>query len=302
LAESTNGDSEVLIVAAEASSALYARRLLEHWQREQRHVQAFGVGSREMEALGFEILGRSEEMAVVGLIEVLRHYKDIKAVFRRLIEEASRRRPKVILLMDYPDFNLRLAKVLKPLGIPIVYYISPQVWAWRKSRIHTIQTLVDKMLCVLPFEKDFYRQHAVEVEFVGHPLIDEIDTVLFHSTEREQWRSRCGVASGERVVGLMPGSRNSEVRHHLSTQLRAAEILHQRYPSLKFALLVAPTLELEQLQRLAAESAVPLLFVKDDPLKMVSLTDLVICASDTATLLVGLYPAKNRGGARALYR
>jgi lipid-A-disaccharide synthase len=144
------------------------------------------------------------------------------------------------------------------------------------------------MLCVLPFEKDFYRQHAVEVEFVGHPLIDEIDPVLFHSGEREQWHSRCGVAPGERVVGLMPGSRNSEIRHHLSTQLRAAEILHERYPALKFALLVAPTLELEQMRQLVADSAAPLLFIKDDPLKMVSLTDLVICASGTATLVVGL--------------
>jgi len=287
-AQPASGGPGILIVAAEASSALYARRLLEHWQRRQEHVEAFGVGSREMEALGFEILGRSEEMAVVGLIEVLRHYRDIKGVFRTLVEEAGRRRPKVILLMDYPDFNLRLAQALKPLGIPIVYYISPQVWAWRKSRVRTIKRLVDKMLCVLPFEKEFYRQHAVDVEFVGHPLIDEIDPVLFHPEERERLRSRYGVAAGERVVGLMPGSRKSEIQHHLHLQLRAAEILHERYPALKFAVLVAPTIDLEQVKQMVVESAVTLLFIKDEPLRMVSLTDLVLCASGTATLVVGL--------------
>jgi lipid-A-disaccharide synthase len=276
------------VVAAEASSALYARRLLEHWQRQEKRVKAFGVGSRDMEALGFEILGRSEEMAVVGLIEVLRHYRGIKAVFHRLVEEARRRCPRVVLLLDYPDFNLRLARALKPLGIPIVYYISPQVWAWRKSRIRTIQRLVDKMLCVLPFEKEFYRQHAVDVEFVGHPLIDEIDPALFDPRERARLRSQYGVTSDDRVVGLMPGSRTSEIRHHLSTQLQVAEILHRRYPALKFALLVAPTIDLEQIKRLAAAPAVPLLVVKDDPLKMVGLTDLVLSASGTATLVVAL--------------
>jgi len=287
-ARPTSGGPGILIVAAEASSALYARRLLEHWQRQQERVEAFGVGSREMEALGFEILGRSEDMAVIGLIEVLRHYRDLRTVFRTLVEEARRRRPKVILLMDYPGFNLRLAQALKPLGIPIVYYISPQVWAWRKSRVRTIKKLVDKMLCVLPFEKEFYRQHAVDVEFVGHPLIDEIDPVLFHPEERQRLRSRYGVAAGERVVGLMPGSRSSEIHHHLHTQLRAAEILHERYPALKFALLVAPTFELDQMKELVPGSTVPLLFIKDEPLKMVSLTDLVLCASGTATLVVGL--------------
>jgi len=119
-------------------------------------------------------------------------------------------------------------------------------------------------------------------------LIDEIDPVLFHPEERQRLRSRYGVAAGERVVGLMPGSRSSEIHHHLHTQLRAAEILHERYPALKFALLVAPTFELDQMKELVPGSTVPLLFIKDEPLKMVSLTDLVLCASGTATLVVGL--------------
>jgi lipid-A-disaccharide synthase len=282
------GAPDILIVAGEASSALYARRLLEHWQREGRAVRAFGIGSREMEALGFEIYGRSEELAVVGLVEVLRHYRDIKAVFHRLLHEARQRRPKVALLLDYPGFNLRLAQALEPLGIPIVYYVSPQVWAWKKSRVWTIKRLVDRMLCVLPFEQAFYRQFGIDVDFVGHPLLDEIDPALFDPGQRARLRAAHGLAPTDLVLGLMPGSRNSEIRHHLQVQLRAAGLLRARHPALKVALLVAPSLDLEQIRALAGQVPFPLVFIQDDSLKMASLTDLVLCASGTATLVVGL--------------
>jgi lipid-A-disaccharide synthase len=282
------GAPEVLIVAGEASSALYAQRLLEHWRREQRPVHAFGVGSREMEALGFEIFGRSEDLAVVGLVEVLRHYRDIKSVFDRLVEAAHRRRPKVILLLDYPGFNLRLAQALKPLGIPIVYYISPQVWAWKKSRVWTIKRLADRVLCVLPFEQAFYRQYGMDVDFVGHPLLDEIDAALFDPERRAKLRAAHGFSASDLVLGLMPGSRSSEIRHHLQVQLQAAALLHAHHPTLKVALLVAPSLDLEHMRTLVADATIPLVLIKDDSLKMASLADLVLCASGTATLVVGL--------------
>lgn len=190
--------------------------------------------------------------------------------------------------MDYPDFNLRLAKKLKPLGIPIVYYISPQVWAWRKSRIQDIKKLVDKMLVLLPFEKEFYKQHGVNVEFVGHPLLDELTPQLFARDERDRSRSRYGVLENELLVGLMPGSRKSELAHHLATQIQVAEKLYAGNNKLKFALLVAPTFSLEEVRKLTPYFSVPLIFLKDDPLKMVSLTDIILCASGTATLIVGL--------------
>lgn len=279
---------EVLIVAAEASSALYACRLLEHWQREGAPVHAFGVGSREMEALGFERLGRSEDMAVVGLVEVLRHYRDIRRVFYRLVEEARRRRPRVVLLLDYPGFNLRLAEALKPLGIPIVYYISPQVWAWKKSRVWTIKRLVDRVLCVLPFEQAFYRRYGIEVDFVGHPLLDEVEALHFDTIARAQMRKAHGLGEKDLVIGLMPGSRNSEIEHHLQVQLDASRRLHARHPELNFALLVAPSLDLEGIRARVSAPGIPLALVKDDPMKMAGMVDLVLCASGTATLVVGL--------------
>lgn len=126
MAQSKNDNPQILIIAGEASSSLYAQRLLEYWQKNNVEIKAFGVGSQAMEQLGFERIGRSEDMAVVGLTEVLKHYSAIKKVFNEIIEQVQIRKPKLILLLDYPDFNLRLAKKLKPMGIPIVYYISPK--------------------------------------------------------------------------------------------------------------------------------------------------------------------------------
>ena len=295
-------EANVMIVAAEASSCLYAQRLLEYWRRvEQQHrgpggvrVRAFGVGSREMEQLGFEVIGRSEEMAVVGFVEVFKHFGKIREVFHRLVTEAAKRRPNVILLLDYPGFNLRLAKKLKNLGkkigadFKIIYYISPQVWAWRTNRVQHIQKYVDQMLVILPFEKPFYESRGVNVEFVGHPLLDEISPELFDASERERWRNRYGLSAADQVVGLMPGSRPSELGHHLTVQLQTAQLLHRENPRLKFALLLAPTISFEQVKAMIPNQDLPLIFMKDDPLRMTRIVDVVLCASGTATLVVGL--------------
>jgi lipid-A-disaccharide synthase len=127
-------------------------------------------------------------MAVVGIQEVLKHYSDIKKVYYKILDEARVRKPKVALLLDYPEFNLRLAKDLKSLGIPVVYYISPQVWAWRTGRVHQIKRDVDEMLVLFPFEKDFYQKHGVKVEFVGHPALDEIDPEWLTETYQKRQR------------------------------------------------------------------------------------------------------------------
>lgn len=162
------------------------------------------------------------------------------------------------------------------------------MWAWRKSRIHDIRKLVDKMLVLLPFEKDFYKQNGVDVEFVGHPLLDELKSELFNEEERQKERSKYGVLPDECWIGLMPGSRKSEIKHHLADQLSAAQILYSKNKKLKFALLVAPTFSNEDVQQLLPHYDVPLTLMQQDPLKMVSLVDIVLCASGTATLVVGL--------------
>lgn len=284
-----NADSaSVLIVAAEASSSLYALRLLQEWKKQGKNVQAFGIGSRDMEKEGFEILGRSEELAVVGISEVLSHFGQIKQAFYSLIEQAKIRKPKAALLLDYPDFNLRLAKKLKVLGVPVVYYISPQIWAWRTGRVNTIRERVDRMLVLFPFEKDFYEKNQIPVDFVGHPLLDELNPALFDEKERAFHRGKYGIQENDTLLALMPGSRRSELKHHLAAQIQTARKLRAKHPDLKVALLVAPTFEKEEIQAQLGSVDFPILLIKDEPFSMISLADVVLCASGTATLMVGL--------------
>lgn len=280
--------ASLLIVAGEASSAHYAVKILKQLKKDNLNWACFGVGSQEMEDLGFERIGRSEEMAVVGIAEVVAHYSDLKKVFNNLVAEATQRKPKVALLLDYPDFNFMLAEKLKALGIPCVYYISPQVWAWRKGRIKKIKKYFDEVLCLFPFEVDFYKQHQVRASFVGHPLLEDVDPQYLDDNYRRLQRSRCGIEENDFVVGLMPGSRFSELKHHVQTQVEVAKRLNKKYQHLKFFIPVAPTLEKEYVQEQFADLNLPVIIQKQDPFKMILLCDAILTASGTATLVVGL--------------
>ena len=277
-----------MIVAAEASSALFARRLLEYWKKTEQKITAFGVGTNDMEPLGFERLGKAEEMAVVGVAEVVSQYSFLKSVFDRLVEEAARRRPHVVVLMDYPEFNLRLAKKIHELGIPVVYYVSPQIWAWRKGRIHTIKKYCQNVFLLFPFEKKFYEEHQAAHEFIGHPLLDELDPQLEDPHWQNLRRAQCGILDDEIVIGLMPGSRRSEIRNIFPTQLEAARELCRRHPKVRILILVAPTVEKEQLLPYLEDARFPYMMLKDEPFRMIAIVDFMIAASGTATLMVGL--------------
>lgn len=278
----------VLMVSAEASSALFAQRLLEHWKKTNADIHAFGVGSQAMEDLGFERLGKAEEMAVVGAAEIIEHYGELKKVFNNLVEQAAARRPQLAIVMDYPDFNLMLAKKLHALGIPVIYYISPQVWAWRKGRIKKIKKYCEKVLVLFPFEVPFYQEKGVPVEFVGHPLVDELDDKYFSPEHRKQHRNRCGIQDDDIVIGLMPGSRRLEIKQHLDLQFKVAERLYKTYPKIKILLMCAPSVEKETLQSKLEDIRFPYILQKDDPVEMIELCDVVLAASGTATLFVGL--------------
>lgn len=281
--------NEVLIVAAEASSVTYAQRILELWKSQGKKVHAFGVGSQDMENLGFERLGKSEEMAVVGAAEIISQYSHLKSVFDKLVEEAGKRRPKVAIVMDYPEFNLMLAKKLHALGIPVVYYISPQVWAWRKGRVETIKKYCQKVFVLFPFEVKFYEEHGVPVEFVGHPLLDEIDDrLLTDPGYLKSHRNQCGIRDDEIVLGLMPGSRRLELKQHFQIQLDTARILAKKYKNLKILILTAPTFSKEQMQEYLEDFRLPYILLKDEPFRMIHLVDMMLVASGTATLQVGI--------------
>lgn len=267
---------------------MYATELLKIWQRQNINVKAFGIGSVDMEKQGFEIIGRSEELAVMGLQEIISHWPLIKKTFHQLVAEAEVRRPDVVLLMDYPEFNLRLAKKLKNLGLPIVYYISPQIWAWRTYRVHKIKELVDLMLVLFPFEKEFYAKYGVPSEFVGHPLIDSLEELTPSEKEIQQTRLDLLGGSYKHLLGLMPGSRKSEIKHNLETQIRTANQVHKMNPEVLPVLFVAPSLDEKFLEELSQKYNFTGKIIKKDPFYMISLADTILCASGTATLMVGL--------------
>jgi lipid-A-disaccharide synthase len=277
-----------MMIAAEASSAHYALKLMQYWKSQNKDFHFFGVGSNEMESHGFERFGKSEEMAVVGIAEIAAHYSDLKAVFNKLVEEALKRKPKVLILMDYPDFNLMLAKKLHNQGINIIYYISPQVWAWRQSRVKKIKKYCQKVLLLFPFETEFYKKHEVPFEFVGHPLLDELNPDLTDPSKIQHQKEKYGITKNEKLLALMPGSRKGELDQHLDLQLEVAKRLLQKHPHLRLAILIAPTISRENMLERLDDFRSPYILLQDDPYKMISLADFVLVASGTATLMVGL--------------
>lgn len=279
--------SKILIVAAEASSAAYAVELLKIWKSENRNIHAFGIGNQEMESLGFEIVGRTEELAVVGLQEIISHWGDIKKAFYSLIEKAELYKPDLILLMDYPEFNLRLAQKLKKKGFTIAYYISPQIWAWRTYRVHKIRKIIDKMFVIFPFEEEFYKKYNVPVEFVGHPLLDLLETYLPQKTDIQKTRDR--LLKGKKLLlGLMPGSRKSELKHNLQIQIETAKKISDERSDVQPVILVAPSLDIDFVKKKSEELGYSGLYLKEEPFRMICSSDVILCASGTATLMVGL--------------
>lgn len=277
-----------MIIAAEASSAAYALKLIRHWKQQGRDYQFFGVGSEAMEKEGFERFGQSEQMAVVGVAEIAAHFKELRKIFNKLVEVAKERRPQVVILMDYPDFNLRLAEKLKAFDLKVFYYISPQIWAWRKSRVETIRRYCEKIFLLFPFEVEFYKSKNISYEFVGHPLLEDLDPQLVNPKWIQLQKEKYGVRSNEKILGLMPGSRRGELDQHFDIQLEVARRLLKKHEHLRLAILVAPTVSKEDMLRRLENFKSPYILLHDDPNRMISLTDYVLVASGTATLMVGL--------------
>ncbi|MEA2560010.1 MAG: lipid-A-disaccharide synthase [Acidobacteriota bacterium] len=270
---------ELLVVAGEASGDLHGARLVSELRRLVPGLVTFGLGGDELQAAGLQSVAHSSEVAVVGITEVLRVLPRIKQVFAALLREVDRRRPGVAVLIDFPDFNLRLAKELSQRGLRVVYYISPQVWAWRKGRVRTIAKLVDRMLVLFPFEVDFYRKHQVEVVHVGHPLVDEVPQLP------QAWDR--GETDGPFRVALLPGSRLGEVEALLPIMLRAVRRLSADLP-IAVSLIKAPGVPRELLEEQIELSGLPVRIVAEDRFAAVADSHLALCASGTATLEVGL--------------
>jgi lipid-A-disaccharide synthase len=216
--------ARVLISAGEASGDLYAAALAGKLRRDHPGIELFGCAGPRMRAAGVEAVVESESLAVVGLIEVVAHIPRIYREYRKLVGEAARRRPDVAILTDSPDFHFRVAKKLKRLGIPVVYLVAPQVWAWRKGRLPIMRRNIDRLLCIFPFEKDFFEKHGIATEYLGHPLTRMVRA----SAPRPELRRRFGVPDGARLIAVLPGSREGEIERHLPVLIEAAKLIRQK--------------------------------------------------------------------------
>jgi lipid-A-disaccharide synthase len=233
----------LLVVSGEPSGELYAAELVRHLRELRPGLDVFGLGGDRLLAEGATLLAHVRDLAVVGLFEVLSHLREIRAVFRRVLDEVDREPPQAAVLVDYPDFNLRLARELRRRGIPVVYYVSPQIWAWRKGRIRTIRETVARMLVIFPFEEALYRDAGVPVQFVGHPLVD-----LAQPASRADFLRSQGVSPDRDVIAVLPGSRPKEIAHNLPGLAGAIAMLRAWRPDLEFLLPLAPAIDPNLLQ------------------------------------------------------
>lgn len=269
-----------LISAGEASGELYGAGILDALRRRAPGSEFFGVGGKRMRDSGFEAIVDAHKISVVGLAEVVTHLPMIRREFKRVVTEAARRKPDAAILIDFPDFNLRLARELHRLKIPVIYYVSPQLWAWRKGRIKQVQKYVSKMLVIFPFEADFYRQHGVAAEYVGHPLADE----ALPGITREQFASANKLDPAKTWIALLPGSRRKELSLNLPGIIESAKLLGSEF---QFVLPVASSLNEGWIASLVQQHSLPVTLVHDARAALLH-SRAGIVASGTATVEAAL--------------
>ena len=275
---------KIMIMSGEASGDLHGANLAREIWKQDSAIDIYGVGSKQMQGAGVRMLADASQISVVGITEVLTHLGVIYRVYAKLKGFLKNERPDLLVLIDFPDFNIMLGKAAQKLGIPVLYYISPQVWVWRKGRIKTIARLVKAMIVVFPFEVPLYEKAGVDVRFVGHPLTD----VVFSNLTKEQAKSAFGLDASRRTIALLPGSRKSELSHLLPDMLAAAKILQARFPDLQFILPVAPTLEQNFINTFVEQGGVSVRVIEGRVYDVLRASDAAIVTSGTATLETGL--------------
>lgn len=273
----------VLLVAGEASGDLHGSHLVRALRERDSALEIFAVGGEALKREGARIIFDVARIAGMGLTELAGNLTSLWRAYSQVKKFLREQRPNLLILIDFPDFNLRVARVAKRLGVPVLYYISPQVWAWRKRRIAEIARLADRVAVVFPFEAPLYEQAGVKVEFVGHPLLD----VARASRPREETLARLGLDPSRQTIALLPGSRRREVAYHLPVMLEAAEIL-SREMALQFILVRASTVGRDSLERSLSGASVGVSLSDGDAYNVLHACDLAWTASGTATLETAL--------------
>jgi len=270
-------NKKVLIIAGETSGDIHAANLVKNLKSINPLFHFFGIGGPRMESAGVEIIERMENISVVGIWEVLAHLKDIHTAYAKVIKRISESPPDVVILIDYPGFNLTLAKAVKKKHIPIIYYITPQVWAWGKSRLHTIKRCIDKAIVILKFEEALFKKHGIDATFVGHPLLDREPKAMTENLKS------LGLDEGKMTVALLPGSRNTEVKKMFLIMLKTAQLIKNK-KDVQFILLKSSNVKEALYDEATKRCPLKIAVIKDDTHTCLSLSDFALTSSGTATL------------------
>jgi lipid-A-disaccharide synthase len=271
----------IVIVAGEESGDLHASVLIRQLKSAYPNMEISGIGGRHMQEAGAQLISDLARFGVTGLTEIIRHINVIRKAFTAIKKHLSQHKPDLLILVDYPGFNLRLAKYAKQkLGIKILYYISPQIWAWKAKRIHTIKQCIDRMAVILPFEKALYEKAQIPVSFVGHPLVEKIVTV----NDKLSQRLSLDLPIDATVFALLPGSRDNEIERLMPVLRDTALLLQRRDPNLHFVIPIAGTIHPEKIKRYFTNIKLAIHFVEGQALNCMAAADFVIVASGTASL------------------
>lgn len=276
----------ILIVAGEASGDIHAAKLVDALMASHPDAEFsfFGAAGPRMRASGVEAIVEADHLSIVGLLEIGRALPMFYAAFRKLRNVALRRRPDAVVLVDFPDFNLKLAKTLKKKGLKVVYYISPQLWAWRKYRIRTVGKYVDLLISILPFEKDWYAKHGIgHVEYVGNPLAREVHASL----SKDDFCTKHGIDPMKPIVSLLPGSRQAEIARILPELLKTASVMSAHDSSIQF-LVALPPGKLEKIDERSKRSDRNIYWIEGETFDALSSSDAAAITSGTATLEAGI--------------
>lgn len=282
--EKKSNSKNILISAGEASGDMHAAKLIQTVQKQYPNIQFYGMGASLMQDAGARLIVNANELSVIGLLEIITKFKAIKQAFNIMEKALKDDKPDLLILVDYPGFNLRLAKAAKKHGVKVLYFISPKVWAWNQRRVKIIKKYVDIMAVIFPFEVDFYKQFAIPAVFVGNPLLELTKPKL----SREQAIMDFDLDIEYKTIGLFPGSRKSEIKRLLPVMLAAAKILKEHNPELQFILPQASSISREYLNQFLQFSPVPVKVITEQNIDVMQVCDAIIAASGTATLEIAI--------------
>ena len=274
----------IMFSAGESSGDQHAANMFLELKKHQPDIKGFGMGGAKMALAGIDIRYDSGSIGVIGVVEVLKHYSEIRRALKLIQQLVSTERPDLLVCVDYKEFNLKLARFAKQCGIKVLFYVSPQVWAWRPGRVKTYGKAIDMMAVIFPFETTYYDAENVPVRYVGHPSVDKVHP----QRSRLEDMAIFNLDEGNPVIGLLPGSRANEINRLLPIMLAAAEILQARIPGIQFMLPQADSISDELLESYMRQSLVKITVIKNQPYDVIQCCDVVMTTSGTATIEIAL--------------